>query len=55
MMMEGNIKREKIIKRHEEKFTKFSLAERQKAAEKVESFFENTYGDKKTEKEKLKL
>lgn len=51
---EANLKREALIKRHKEKFAKYSLEERREAAKRVESYFENTNGDKISEKEKLK-
>lgn len=54
MTNEANLKREALIKRHKEKFTKYSLEERREAAKRVESYFENTNGDKISEKEKLK-
>ena len=50
MTVEKISKREALIKRHKEKFAKFSLEERQKAAERVEKYFENTHGDKRTKK-----
>ena len=46
MTNEANLKREALIKRHKEKFAKYSLEERREAAKRVESYFENTNGDK---------
>ena len=54
MTNEANLKREALIKRHKEKFAKHSLEERREAAKRVESYFENTNGDKISEKEKYK-
>ena len=54
MTNEASLKREALIKRHKEKFAKYSLEERREAAKRVESYFENTNGDKISEKEKYK-
>ncbi len=47
-------RRNELIKRHKEKFSRITLQERMASAEYVKSFFANTHGDKISEKERIK-